>query len=167
MPKTSRIRSKTDSNPLPKNSAPAKSYAAKLRPDLTPKRTRDARDGATMLIPTPRLIADEVKKTRRGQVITVTEIRSRLARRFRVKKTCPLVTGIFLNILSGAAEEAEAAGKKPPAPWWRVVDDEGRLLEKWPPGVVRQAERLAAEGVVAVASGRSKRLAVMGFEARR
>lgn len=138
-----------------------------MRPDLAPKRTRDGRDGSTKLIPTPRLIAEEVKKTKRGQVITVSEICSRLARRFRVKKTCPRVTGTFLIVLAGAAEEAEAAGKKPPAPWWRVVDDQGRLLEKWPPGVVRQAERLAAEGVVAVTTGRSNRLVVMGFDARR
>ncbi len=143
-----------------------RSFTEKLRPDMAPSRTKDPRDGKSMLIPTPLLVAAEIRATRRGRLVTVSEIRDRLAKRHRTEKTCPLVTGIFLSILAGASEEALAVGRKPIAPWWRVVDDKGRLLEKAPPGVVRQAALLAAEGVIAVPSGRGGKLTVMGFEAR-
>lgn len=120
-----------------------------------------------MLIPTPLLVAEQIQKTKKGELITPDEIRDGLARRHKAAKTCPLVTGIFLNIIAGAAEEAIALGKRPIAPYWRVVDKKGRLPEKFPPGVVRQAEHLAREGIVAVKSGRAGKLAVMGFEARK
>lgn len=143
-----------------------RSFETKLRPDLKPSKTRDPRDGKTMLIPTPLLVAEEIRKTKRGKLVTVSEIRARLAKRFKTQETCPLVTGIFVNIVAGAAEEAIARGKRPTAPWWRVVDDQGHLLVKAPPGVVVQAERLAAEGVIATATGRSSKLKVLGFEPR-
>lgn len=143
-----------------------RSFTSKLRPEMKPSKTRDPRDGKTMLIPTPLLVAEEIRKAKRGKLVTVSEIRARLAKRFKTQKTCPLVTGTFVNLVAGATEEAIARGKRPLAPWWRVVDDAGRLLEKAPPGVVVQAERLAAEGVIATAIGRSSRLRVLGFERR-
>lgn len=153
----------------PARAAPARatrSYTEKLRKEMKPNKTRDSRDGKSMLIPTPLLVAEEIRKAKRGKLVTVSEIRERLAKRFRTQKTCPLVTGTFVNLVAGASEEAIAHGKRPLAPWWRVVDDEGRLLSKAPPGVVVQAERLAAEGVIATAIGRSSRLRVLGFERR-
>jgi 6-O-methylguanine DNA methyltransferase, DNA binding domain len=143
-----------------------KSFTAKLRADMKPSKTRDPRDGKLMLIPTPLLVAEEIKKAKRGKLVTVSEIRARLAKRFKAQKTCPLVTGIFVNIIAGATEEALAAGKRPTAPWWRVVDDKGRLLAKAPPGVVVQAERLAAEGIVAIPRGTAGRFTIMGFDSR-
>jgi alkylated DNA nucleotide flippase Atl1 len=60
--------------------------------------------------------------------------------------TCPLTTGIFLNIIAGATEEALAEGRSALAPYWRVVDERGGLPPKFPPGRERQAEHLRAEG---------------------
>jgi alkylated DNA nucleotide flippase Atl1 len=57
-----------------------------------------------------------------------------------------MTTGIFLNILAGATEEAIAQGRRPVAPYWRVVDEAGRMPPKFPPGPTRQAEHLRAEG---------------------
>jgi alkylated DNA nucleotide flippase Atl1 len=57
-----------------------------------------------------------------------------------------MTTGIFLNILAGATEEALAEGLPAVAPYWRVVDDRGGLPPKFPPGRARQAAHLRAEG---------------------
>ena len=59
--------------------------------------------------------------------------------------TCPLVTGIFLRIVAEATEEDRMAGKSESTPYWRVVGEDGRLNQKFPGGMERQAERLRAE----------------------
>jgi len=99
-----------------------------------------------MLIPTPLLVAAELRRVPRTRLITPALLRNRLARRAGADLTCPMTTGIFLNILAGAAEEAIAEGRRPVAPYWRVVDDAGRLPPKFPPGRERQAEHLRSEG---------------------
>jgi alkylated DNA nucleotide flippase Atl1 len=99
-----------------------------------------------MLVPTPLLVAEEVRKVRKGRVVTPRDLRQRLAARNGADSTCPMTTGIFLSIIAGAAEEQLAAGKRPVAPYWRVVGEDGRLNPKWPPGPARQAERLRREG---------------------
>jgi hypothetical protein len=99
-----------------------------------------------MLLPTPLLIAEEVCKLKKGSVISVEELRAKLAKRFDADLTCPLMTGIFLNIVAGATEEDFAAGEEPLSPYWRVIGAEGTLNEKIWVGVERQAARLRAEG---------------------
>jgi 6-O-methylguanine DNA methyltransferase, DNA binding domain len=61
--------------------------------------------------------------------------------------TCPITTGIFLRIVADAAEEERSAGADNHVPWWRVVRDDGALMEKLPGGRARQAKALATEGV--------------------
>ena len=60
--------------------------------------------------------------------------------------TCPLMTGIFYNLIAGAAEEQLGAGMPALAPYWRVIRDDGTLSPKTPEGPERQAERLRQEG---------------------
>ena len=121
-------------------------WATKLRPESRAKVVPDYRGHGTLLVPTPLLVAEEIRKIRRGHLITTAELRERLARRFGATSTCPFTTGIFLNIISGAAEEELAAGRRPTAPYWRVTGAGGRLNSKWPPGPERQARHLRAEG---------------------
>ncbi|NUM56624.1 MAG: MGMT family protein [Candidatus Hydrogenedentes bacterium] len=121
-------------------------WANKLRPDMKPVVGDDPKGRGRMLIPTPMLVANEMKRVRKGRTITVSELRDRLARQFGADFTCPLVTGIFYNIIAGAAEESIAAGKKPLAPYWRIIRDDGSLSPKTPFGPERQAEHLRNEG---------------------
>ena len=121
-------------------------WKEKLRPDLQPKICADPRGRGRMLVPTPMLVAEEIAKVRHGKLLKVSDLRERLAARSGAELTCPLTTGIFINIIAGAAEDDEAAGRKPLAPYWRVVRDDGTLSDKLPPGAARQAERLRAEG---------------------
>jgi len=57
-----------------------------------------------------------------------------------------MTTGIFLNIIAGAAEEELAHGHCPVAPYWRVVRADGSLPEKFPIRTGLHAAHLRAEG---------------------
>ncbi|MFN8573642.1 MAG: hypothetical protein U0132_16425 [Gemmatimonadaceae bacterium] len=121
-------------------------WKIKLRPEQQPRVESDAR--GRMLIPTPMLVAEEVKKIRRGKLATPEMIRHRLAERFGADFTCPMTTGIFLNIVAAASDEIEGEGGRTLAPWWRIVEPDGTLNPKRPPGSDRHAALLRGEGHV-------------------
>jgi alkylated DNA nucleotide flippase Atl1 len=99
-----------------------------------------------MLIPKPLDMDALIRKVPRGKVVTLTELREKLARAAGADVTCPLVSGIFVRIVAEAAEEDVRAGKTRVTPYWRVVRDDGRLFEKLPGGPTAQAQHLEAEG---------------------
>jgi len=99
-----------------------------------------------MLIAKPREVGTVVRTIRKGRLITVSEIRGRLARDNHTDTTCPLTTGIFVRIAAEAAEEHLRNGKTRVTPYWRVVRDDGSLNEKFPGGVKEQSRRLKEEG---------------------
>lgn len=142
-----------------------RSWVPKLCPDLEPKIVPAARTGEPMLVPTPMLLAEEIRKVRKGRLTSPKRLRERLAGRCGAQSTCPKTTGILLSIVAGAAEEQIAAGKRPVAPYWRVVEENGALRAKNPAGPEVQAERLRAEGH-RVRKERGRRLwRVEGFRA--
>jgi len=100
----------------------------------------------TMLIAKPLEVDALIRMTRKGMLITVAEIRSKLARDHNADTTCPLTTGIFVRIAAETAEEDLQSGKKRITPYWRVVKDDGSLNEKFPGGVKAQSRRLKEEG---------------------
>ncbi len=120
--------------------------------------------GRKVLVPTP-LMADEViRRVRKGKLITTNQIRQILAKQFEADSTCPMTLGIFLRIISEAAEEDRLNGKKQIAPYWRVVKDDGSLNPKYPGGVEAQAAYLAAEGHKIVPGKGKKPPKVADFE---
>jgi alkylated DNA nucleotide flippase Atl1 len=102
--------------------------------------------GRQILVPTPMMVDEYVRTVPKGKLVTVGQIRRRLAKPFKADSTCPMTTGIFLRIISEAAEEDRQAGKKSVTPYWRVVKDDGSLNPKFPGGVEAHAEKLRAEG---------------------
>ena len=84
--------------------------------------------GRRVLVPTPLLVDAEIRKVRKGKLVTVNQIRDKLARDFRAEATCPMTTGIFLRIISEAAEEDLRNGKKRITPYWRVLKSDGRVV---------------------------------------
>ena len=100
----------------------------------------------TMLIPKPLDVDALIRNAGKGKLITVSEIRSRLARDNKVDVTCPLTTGIFIRIAAETAEEDTRNGRKRVTPYWRVIRDDGSLNDKFPGGVKAQAQRLKEEG---------------------
>ena len=121
-----------------------KSWLPKLKPEQKAKIVRERR--GRMLIPTPLLVARVVKRVPPGRLITAVTVRARLARAARADLTCPMTTGIFLNIVAGASEELMATGQPAVAPYWRVVMADGSLPPKFPAGTRVQARRLRDEG---------------------
>src|SRR5262245_26269575 len=109
----------------------------------------------TMIIPKPLDVDALIRKTKKGKLVTVYEIRARLARDNNVDVACPLTTGIFIRISAEAAEEDSRNGKKQVTPYWRVIRDDGSLNEKFPGGVKSQSRRLKEEGH-SIAAGKGK-----------
>ena len=118
----------------------------------------------TMLIPTPKLIDAMIRKVPKGKLVTVSELRRKLARDFRTDVTCPLTTGIFVRIAAEAAEEDRANGKKRIAPYWRVIKDDGSMNPKFPGGIAQQTRYLRAEGFAVANKGKTPR--VQDFDGR-
>ncbi|MBA3044161.1 hypothetical protein FP804_03390, partial [archaeon] len=102
--------------------------------------------GRRVLVPTPLLVDGLMRKVLKGKLVTVKQIRERLAKDFNADSTCPLTTGIFVRIAAETAEEDLRKGKKRITPYWRVVKPDGGLNEKFPGGVKAQVARLKEEG---------------------
>lgn len=100
----------------------------------------------TMVIPSPREVDAIMAKVPRGKLITINEIRAKLAKKHQVDIACPITTGIFAWIAAHAAEEARAAGKKRITPWWRTLKNGGELNPKYPGGIAVMKRMLWAEG---------------------
>jgi len=123
------------------------SWSAKLRPELAPRVVEDSRRGGSLLLPTPRLVAEMVAAIPRGRVMTLGQLRRALAERFEADATCPLMTGIFATILAGVVADDLGHGRKPRWPIWRLVRDDGTLHPKWPLDALYRAAMLRQEGV--------------------
>src|SRR5215510_2658389 len=111
-----------------------------------------------MLIPTPKLVDELIRKIPKGKLATVSELRRKLAADFKADVTCPLTTGIFVRIAAEAAEEDRAQGRKRITPYWRVVKDDGTFNPKLPGGVTQHTRTLRAEGFEVSTSVKSPRL---------
>jgi hypothetical protein len=100
----------------------------------------------TVVIPAPREVDEIMRQAPRGKLITINQIRAKLAQRHGASIGCPITTGIFASIAARAAEEAAAEGEQNITPYWRTLKVGGVLNEKYPGGVETQAKRLKAEG---------------------
>lgn len=102
--------------------------------------------GGRMVIPAPSEVDAIMRSVRKGRLITIDEIRRRLAARHGVDFACPFTTGIFAWIAAHAADEAEQAGVRRVTPYWRTLKTGGELNPKYPGGVRNLQVRLEAEG---------------------
>ena len=117
-----------------------------------------------MLIPRPLDIDAIIRKVKKGRLITQEKIREILAKKFKVKVTCPITTGIFVRICAEAAEEDKKSGKKRITPWWRVVKADGNLNPKFPGFPKLQSDYLKKEGFTILPSENKKPSKVKDFE---
>ena len=121
-------------------------FAEKLKPDSIHEICEDPKGRGKMLLPTPMQVAKEICKIRKGSTSNLRLIREKLANQHGTEIVCPLMTGIFFNIVAGCAEEQIAQGQKPIAPYWRITLESGELNPKTPYGPERQAKMLREEG---------------------
>jgi len=126
--------------------------------DITPKMAGrfGTKTGDKMLIAKPLDVDALIRRVERGKLVTLEQIRERLAKDYHADCTCPLTTGIFLRIAAEAAEEDLGRGAKEITPYWRVVKADGSLNERLPGGPDAQAARLREEGHV-IEPGKGRR----------
>lgn len=94
--------------------------------------------GRRVLVPTPLLVDELIREVPKNKLVTVKQIRERLAKDFKADSTCPLTTGIFVRIVAETAEEDLREGRKGKdeiTPYWRVLKTDGSLNPKFPRGV--------------------------------
>jgi hypothetical protein len=113
--------------------------------DVPPKMQKRFGTGK-MIIPRPLDVDALIRKVEKGRLVTVPQIRERLAKDAHVDSACPLTTGIFIRIAAEAAIEDLRGGRKDITPFWRVLKADGSLNEKFPGGTEAQAARLREEG---------------------
>jgi alkylated DNA nucleotide flippase Atl1 len=100
----------------------------------------------TVVISDPMEVNEIMRSVPKGRLITINQIRARLAKKHGATIGCPITTGIFSGIAARAAEEDAAEGKKDITPYWRTLKVGGVLSDKFPGGVEAQAKKLRAEG---------------------
>lgn len=110
----------------------------------------------TIAIPAPRGVDELMRSVPKGKLITINQIRERVAKKHKATIGCPICTGIFANIAAHAAEEDAAEGKEDITPYWRTLRSKGELNEKYPRGTKGQADRLKKEGHT-IMPGKGKR----------
>lgn len=87
---------------------------------------------SNMLIATPKIIDDYIRKIPTGSFISISTIRKDLAAEYNADYTCPLTTGIFLRIVAESAYEAYNNGLDIDkiTPFWRVITPGTALAKK-------------------------------------
>jgi alkylated DNA nucleotide flippase Atl1 len=116
----------------------------------------------TVVIPAPKEVDEIMKKIPRGKLITINDIRERLAKKHGATIGCPITTGIFAWVAAHAAEEAAKEGAKNITPYWRTLKMGGVVNEKYPGGVAVQEKLLRKEGHKVIQKG--KKCVVVDFE---
>jgi alkylated DNA nucleotide flippase Atl1 len=130
---------------------------------ITPKMSQRWRKvGETFAIPRPLDVDEIIKKVPKGKLITVAEIRQKVAEKYKATIGCPLTCGIFAWIAAWAVEEEKTQGKKNTTPWWRTLKSGGILNEKFPGEISQQKALLQAEGHKVVKKG--KKYVVLDYE---
>ncbi|GAI23029.1 unnamed protein product, partial [marine sediment metagenome] len=118
----------------------------------------------TVVIPAPKEVDEIMRKVPQGRVITINEIRAKLAQKHGATIGCPITTGIFAWIAANAAGEAAEEGKQDITPYWRTLKSAGQLNGKYPGGVEAQAAHLEEEGHIIEPGKGKKPPKVKGFE---
>jgi hypothetical protein len=155
-----------------KKGSSSKSWKEKLEKDIKPKlvevpgKWAERIGHGIMLVPTPLLIDKTINKIPKGKLATVDMIRDYLADEYKADMTCPLTTGIFLNIAANAAEENKASGKARITPYWRILKEGGTLNPRFPGGVKQQAGYLEHEGIELIKGKQKDQVFVKNYNKR-
>lgn len=117
--------------------------------EISDKDFAGVHSGQKMLIPTPRLIDEYIRRIPKGTIVEATTLRNDLALEQGAEVTCPLTTGIFLRIVAEAAYEEYQKGKlvRKITPVWRVIDEGSNTAKKLTFGINFLKEQRAKEGI--------------------
>ncbi|VAW74806.1 hypothetical protein MNBD_GAMMA12-3280 [hydrothermal vent metagenome] len=108
-----------------------------------------------MVKPSPETVKSVVTKIRKGKLVTLNQLREKLAKDFSVETACPASTTKALQVLSKEDK---------PICYWRVIKQKGELISKFPNGVKSHALLLEKEAFDIDLS--KKNPVVVGYEAK-
>jgi hypothetical protein len=106
--------------------------------DIAPNRIRYFGGPGQMLLPSPATVAALLARVPERQLITTDELRRKLAEQFAVQGCCPVTTQKALQAIAQDPHSQVA--------YWRVVNQNGGLISRFPGGVKGHAARLRQEG---------------------
>ncbi len=129
------------------------------RVEPIPEKMQSRWGSGTMVIPAPVEVDEVMRSVPPGKLITINQIRARLAKKHHATIGCPMTTGIFAWIAAHAAEEDARNGMENITPYWRTLKNGGVLNEKYPGGVTHQKELLEKEGHTVIKKGKHYRVA--------
>jgi hypothetical protein len=106
-------------------------------------RFADMQPGQLMVVPTQELIKTVVEGTRKGQALSMPELRQTLAKRVSADVACPVTTSIYLRKLiesewsqeHSTPRDTEHRSTKGLTPFWRVVAPGMPIYKKLEPSI--------------------------------
>lgn len=144
---------------------PKKSWHQKLHdhlglPKVTPIHEKMSQRWGlgTLVIPAPIEVDEIMRQVPEGKLITISEIRAKLALKHGATIGCPMTTGIFAWIAAHAADEAARRGQQDITPYWRTLKSGGVLNEKYPGGIDNIKFLLEREGHRVIQKGKQYRV---------
>ena len=130
------------------------------KPNLPARKTAPAKwGGGAMLVPHPQDLLELMESIPEGKVISATTLRACLAKTYGTEITCPMVTGIFMNVVAQAAEEDRAAGVAQITPYWRTLKANFELNPRYPGGLEAHQALLEGEGHRVITKGKRRFIA--------
>jgi hypothetical protein len=108
----------------------------------------------TVAIPAPAEVDAIMKSVPFGELITIRDICTRIARKHAATMGCPMTVGIFAWIAAHAADEAAREGAANTTPYWRTLKAGGEVNPKFPGGIARAKKLLEKEGHTIVTRGK-------------
>jgi alkylated DNA nucleotide flippase Atl1 len=106
--------------------------------DIPPNREKFFGGPGKMLLPSPAAVESVIVDIPLDRLLTTGQLRQELTRKFGVHGTCPVTTQKALIALARDPEKQ--------VPYWRVINQNGGLISRFPGGVRGHAVRLQAEG---------------------
>jgi hypothetical protein len=97
--------------------------------------------GGSMLIPHPKEVMNVIDNIPEGKIMDLDSLRKKLAKQHNTDISCPMTTGIFVNLVGQAYDEGSIN-----SPFWRVIRNKGELNHKFPGGIEHHKNQLLSEG---------------------
>ena len=108
--------------------------------------------GNKMFIAPPIFYDELMKKVPKGKLLTVSQMRNYLAKKYKADFTDPMTAGIFVNVCAWASFQRE----DDITPYWRTIKTDGELSDKYPLTIRKQKKLLEEEGDTIIAKGKKK-----------
>ena len=118
--------------------------------DIPPNRVKFFGGSGKMLLPSPAAVESVLLEIPPHRLVTTGQLRQELTRIFGVQGTCPVTTQKALVTLAHDPENQ--------APYWRVINQNGGLISRFPGGVQGHAALLQTEGFNIKIQGDTRRI---------